>query len=299
MVSKRKQHETYIEISIWKCDMSQNHLRNHLKSEFAQIPNALIEDRTLSATARALFCYLAVKPDDWEFKMKDIADAMLISIPTLRKVIAELSVSGWIDDGGQDRSNGGQFGVKIFSIYPTKIPKNRHSQQSNVKKSPRRQNPVTVKNRSGKNIAHINNKENKYSKRKNTSSSSSPPISEEDENELVSCEIVTLDPYSELAEYIEELPRQIVIDGINAIATERGGDFENYRDSLIREVLSGKGRTIKNIRTRITRVNMANEKPWVIANRIKREQGEKLSAALRESGHDNIFDYLEAKEHHA
>lgn len=131
-----------------------------------------------------------------------------------------------------------------------------------------------------------------------SSSSSSPPISEEDENKLVSYEIVTtLDPYSELAEYIEELPRQIVIDGINAIAIERGGDFEKYRDALVKEVLSGGSRTITNIRTRLTRVNMANEKPWVIANRLKREQGEKLSATLRESGYDNIFDYLEEMKH--
>ncbi len=122
--------------------MSQNHLRNHLKSEFAQIPNALIEDRELSATARALFCYLAVKPDDWKFKMKDIADALLISIPTLRKVIAELSATGWIDDGGQNRGEKGEFGAKIFSIYPTKYQNIGSFEECKVKKSPqRRKNP--------------------------------------------------------------------------------------------------------------------------------------------------------------
>lgn len=270
--------------------MSQNHLRNHLKSEFAQIPNALIEDRELSATARALFCYLAVKPDDWKFKMKDIADALLISIPTLRKVIAELSTTGWIDDGGQNRGEKGEFGAKIFSIYPTKYQKIGSFEECKVKKSPQRQKPASVKNRSGKNSALNNTQSKKYSKRINTSSSSE--IGEEDEHE--GCEIViTPDPYSELPENIEELSRQIVIDGINAIARERGGDFEKYRDSLIREVLSGKGRTIANIRARLTRMSLAHEKPWIIANRLKRQQGEKLSAALRASGHDNIFDYLE------
>jgi len=277
--------------------MSQNHLRNHLKSEFAQIPNALIEDRELSATARALFCYLAVKPDDWKFKMKDIADALLISIPTLRKVIAELSAIGWIDDGGQNRGDKGEFGAKIFSIYPTKYREIGRFEECKVKKTPQRQKPASVKNRSGKNSALNNTQSKKYSKRTNTSSSS-PPISEEDKNELVGCEIVTtLDPYLELSEYVEELPRQIVMEGINAIAIERGGDFESYRDSLVREVLSGKGRTLTNIRARLSRMNLANEKPWVIANRFKREQGEKLSAALRASGHDNIFDYLEETEH--
>lgn len=132
------------------------------------------------------------------------------------------------------------------------------------------------------------------------SSSFSPPISEEDENNLVGCEIVTTpDPYSELSEYIEELPREMVIDGINTIATERGGDFEKYRDSLIREVLSGKGRTLTNIRARMTRMNLANEKPWVIANRLKREQGAEFSMALQKSGYSSIFDYLKNKEHHA
>ncbi|MDD3597884.1 hypothetical protein [Sulfuricurvum sp.] len=129
------------------------------------------------------------------------------------------------------------------------------------------------------------------------SSSSSPPI-EEEKNEVVICEIFkTIEPYANLPDTVDGLPRSIIIEEVEAIANERGGDFESYRDSLIREVLSGKGRTIANIRTRITRVNLASEKPWVIANRLKRQQGEELSAALRASGHDNIFDYLEDMEH--
>ncbi|MDD5159092.1 MAG: helix-turn-helix domain-containing protein [Sulfuricurvum sp.] len=258
--------------------MSQNHLRNHLKSEFAQIPNALIEDRELSATARALFCYLAVKPDDWKFKMKDIADALLISIPTLRKVIAELSTTGWIDDGGQNRGEKGEFGAKIFSIYPTKYQKIGSFEECKVKKSPQRQKPASVKNRSGKNSALNNTQSKKYSKRINTSSSSSPPILKEDE--LVGCEIVTTpNPYSGLPENIEELSRQIVIDGINSIARERGGDFNKYREALVKEILSGGTRTITNIRNR--------------RSKLTRERGEQIQAGLQSHGFANIFDYLE------
>jgi hypothetical protein len=249
--------------------MSQNHLRNHLKSEFAQIPNALIEDRTLSATARALFCYLAVKPDDWEFKMKDIADAMLISIPTLRKVIAELSVSGWIDDGGQDRGENGEFGAKIFSIYPRKIPKNRDVQQSKVKKSPQRQRSATVANRSGKNIAPINNKEKKYSKRKNTSSSSL--IQRDDED--------VIDPYANLPDEVDGLSRSIIIVEIEAMARKNGGDYQKYLRSLVKEILSGKGRTMTNIRNRLSKKT--------------RERGEQMQAVLQEHGYPNFLAYLE------
>ena len=134
-----------------------NFLRNHLKSEFAQIPNELIEDRTLSATARALFCYLAVKPDNWEFYMPDISDGLRISKDTLRKVIKELEVVGWITDDGQDRKSG-QFGPKIISIFAFKSPK---QEGSRVGIFPNRKKTASEKNRVGKNTTHNNNNSKK------------------------------------------------------------------------------------------------------------------------------------------
>lgn len=229
-----------------KFEMSKNFLRNHIKSEFAQIPNELIEDRTISATARMLFCYLAVKPDNWNFFISDISNALRISPDTLRKVIKELVFAGWILDEGQDRKRG-QFGSKIISIFAFKIPK---IEENRVGKFPKRQKTESEKNRVGNIQIHNNKNSKKYFKTKNTSSSSSssslPPQPEEEEEE----EGVV--PYSAIPdEGMDGLSRDAIVAGIEELAASNAGDFETYRDSLIREVLSGRGRTIVNIRKNI------------------------------------------------
>ncbi|WP_298694453.1 hypothetical protein [uncultured Sulfuricurvum sp.] len=126
------------------------------------------------------------------------------------------------------------------------------------------------------------------------SSSLFPPILEEDENALVGCEIATkFDPYEKLPEHIDGLAREIVIQEIENMTIELGGDFEKYRNTLIQEVLSGQGRTITNIRARLIRMNTVHQKPWVVTHRKKREEGEKLQAFMLENGYDNIFDLIE------
>lgn len=226
--------------------MAKNFLRNHLKAEFAQIPNALIEDRTLSATARALFCYLAVKPDNWEFFMPDIADGLRISQDTLRKVIKELILAGWIEDGGQDRKSG-QFGSKIISIFAFKTPKTGDERIGNL---PIRQKTESVKNRIGKNPTHNNKQLKKYSSLKNThSSSSTPQLIEEEEEGVIPAELVAVDPYSAIPnEGIDGLSRDVIIAGINRLVVANAGDDAPYRATLIREIMSGGGRTLRNIR---------------------------------------------------
>jgi hypothetical protein len=267
--------------------MAKNYLRNHLRSEFSQIPNALIEDRTLSATARALFCYLAVKPDSWEFYMRDIAKALQISTPTLRKIVIELHQAGWIDDVGQERSSDGTFGAKIFSIFPNKSHDHRDLEDDYEKNLPCRQKTVAGSNRSGKTMTHINTNSKQYSTLKNTSSSS------EEDRGINYGIVTTFDPYEKLPEHIDGVAREIVIQEIENMAIELGGDFEKYRNALIQEVLSGKGRTINNIRARLVRMNTVHEKPWIVAHRKKREEGENLQTFMRENGYDNIFDFIE------
>lgn len=262
-----------------------------------QIPNDLVDKLLSQMSPNALKCYLVIVRSTlgWGKEFDAISASKFMEKTGIKKsdtvwvALGELKALSLIEDVSVPGK------PTLFKVLTH--PKNRDT----PKKGAPPQNGVTPTPKKGTALNRgTQKKEEERNKKDNYSSSLSPPISEEDESELVGCEIVTtLDPYSELPQHIEELPREMVIDGINAIATERGGDFEKYRDSLIREVLSNGGRTITNIRTRMTRMNLANEKPWVIANRLKREQGEELSAALRASGHDNIFDYLENKEHHA
>jgi hypothetical protein len=260
-----------------------------------QIPNDLVDKLLSQMSPNALKCYLVIVRSTlgWGKEFDAISASKFMEKTGIKKsdtvwvALGELKMLGLIEDV----SVPGKPTLFRVITHPNQrdIPKNGSPPQNGVTPTPKK---GTTLNRG------TQKKEEERNKKDNSSSSSSPPILEEDENELVGCEIVTtLDPYLELSEYVEELPRQIVIDGINAIAIERGGDFESYRDSLIREVRSGKGRTLTNIRARLTRMNLAHEKPWIIANRLKRQQGEELAAALRASGHDNIFDYLEEMKH--
>jgi hypothetical protein len=222
--------------------MAKNFLRNHLKAEFAQIPNALIEDRTLSATARALFCYLAVKPDNWEFFMPDIADGLRISQDTLRKVIKELENAGWIEDGGQDRKSG-QFGSKIISIFAFKTPKTGDDRVGNL---PIRQKTESVKNRIGKNPTHNNTHPKKYSTLKNTHSSSNPPPIEDDEEEgVISSEIV---PSVSLPPQLSHLTEDVVFDWAKAAAEKPGvNNPARYRAALLKKVRESDPETLENV----------------------------------------------------
>lgn len=269
---------------------------NFLVNSF-QIPNDLVDKLLPQMSPNALKCYLVIVRSTlgWGKEFDAISASKFMEKTGIKKsdtvwiALGELKVLSLIEDVSVPGK------PTLFKVITH--PKNRDTPKNGS--PPKRGVAPTPKKGTTLNRG-TQKKEEERNKKNNFSSSSSPPISEEDENVLVGCEIVTsLDPYSELSEYIEELPRQIVIDGINTIATERGGDFEKYRDSLIREVLSRKGRTLTNIRARLTRMNMANEQPWVVANRLKREQGAEFSMALKESGYDSIFDYLKNKEHHA
>lgn len=276
-------------------------MKNFFKktSCYTTLPNTFAQDDRLSIEARGLGLLIFSLPDDWVFQQTwfyEKAGGNRNRRKTVVKALNELIHHDYLCRL-QDRKKG-KFDGAVWFFDPEQNA--RAELEAIFTVGTHGTNGTVGTHSAGADSAgpqstttkEIETKEE--IKKEVFSSSSSPPISEEDEKELMDCEIVTtLDPYSELPENIEELSRQTIIDGINAIATERGGDFENYRDSLIREVLSGGKRTLTNIRARLTRMNLAHQKPWVIANRIKREQGEKLSAALRTSGHNNIFDFLE------
>jgi hypothetical protein len=136
-------------------------------------------------------------------------------------------------------------------------------------------------------MTHINTNSKQYSTLKNTSSSS-------EEDRGINCEIVTtFDPYEKLPEHIDGLTREIVIQEIENMAIELGGDFEKYRNTLIQEVLSGQGRTLTNIRNQLERENSVKEKPWIVENRKKRTKGEEMQKMLNENGYSTIFDAIE------
>ncbi len=69
------------------------YLDNGLKKNFTIIPNELICDDSLSGEARALFCYLASRPENWDFLVPEIQKHFKKPI---QKPIKELEQARWL-----------------------------------------------------------------------------------------------------------------------------------------------------------------------------------------------------------
>lgn len=83
-----------------------------------------------------------------------------------------------------------------------------------------------------------------------SSSSSLPPQLIDDEEEgVISAELVHIDPYYEIPEEgICGLCRDTIIAGVENLVSTNAGDAIRYRETLIREIMSGGTRTLENIR---------------------------------------------------
>ena len=112
-----------------------NHIRNNIKDNFAQIPNALINDNALSDRARFIFCYMAAKSDDWKFYQDKMAKDLQMSVDTVRKYIAELLKSGWVTRE-EIRGERGVFDSFIYDLHPSPCGKNTESVKNGVCKNP-------------------------------------------------------------------------------------------------------------------------------------------------------------------
>lgn len=91
---------------------------NELTS-FQNIPRDLVFDSTLSDRARFVYCFMACKPNDWNFFLEPMAKEIGYSVDTLRKYVNELVLSGWLEKGEQEREKG-VFGATQYTLKATK-----------------------------------------------------------------------------------------------------------------------------------------------------------------------------------
>ena len=104
-------------------------------SNYGCIPRELIFDKTLSDRARFVYCYMACKPNGWDFFLEPMAEEIGYSVDTLRKYLKELVASGWIEKGEQERSEG-VFGAVVYILKDTKATKITDSGKTRHGKSP-------------------------------------------------------------------------------------------------------------------------------------------------------------------
>lgn len=61
------------------------------------MPNALIADQRVSLAAKALWAYIASKPEGWTFRRQTMAAQLGICVNTLNKLCNDLIGAGWLE----------------------------------------------------------------------------------------------------------------------------------------------------------------------------------------------------------
>lgn len=102
--------------------------------DYQVISRELIFDNSLSDRARFVYCYMAAKPEGWNFFLEPMASEIGYSVETLRKYMNELIEHGWLERGKQG-NDGGKFSAVEYIL----------------KSSPYRNFSDTVNFRDGKN----------------------------------------------------------------------------------------------------------------------------------------------------
>lgn len=106
------------------------------------IPRDLIFDNTLSDRSRFVFCFMASKPNGWDFYLEPMAKEIGYSADTLRKYINELVKGGWLTKGEQERKEGNRYGAVIYTLNE-KVPTRKNSDTENFGD---RKNPTQINN---------------------------------------------------------------------------------------------------------------------------------------------------------
>lgn len=115
-----------------------NTIKSNIAKDFTIIPNALINDDTLSDRARFLFCYMAVKPDNWVFYQAPLAKSLNWSLDTLRKYLSELLESEWLSR--EIRREDGKFDSYDYTLHETPCGKKTDTVKNRDGKKPTREN---------------------------------------------------------------------------------------------------------------------------------------------------------------
>jgi predicted transcriptional regulator len=143
-----------------------NIVKNRLKREFSQIPNAIITDLNISANALRVYLYLISKPDNWLINNSDVMKQLGIKTNnSIAKYWKELFNSGWVirnkikDEKG--RFLGYEYHLNDSPILPEKpdFSKNDNSDNPTSQKIVTRENAEVGKTRNLNNNISNNNKE--------------------------------------------------------------------------------------------------------------------------------------------
>lgn len=82
------------------------------------MPNALIADQRVSLAAKALWAYIASKPEGWTFRRQAMAAQLGIGVQYMQKLSKELIVAGWLEREQKLANNNGFKPANYRLCYP-------------------------------------------------------------------------------------------------------------------------------------------------------------------------------------
>lgn len=127
-------------------------------NNYQNIPREVVFDSTLSDRARFIYCFMACKPNDWDFFLEPMAKEIGYSVDTLRKYINELVESGWLQKGEQGRDKG-VFGAVDYTLKASKTPTRKNT---DTEKHRHRKIPIQHNIDDKQKIDNKKNKDNKF-----------------------------------------------------------------------------------------------------------------------------------------
>jgi predicted transcriptional regulator len=144
--------------------MNKKNTENYLENKgcgFTQISNKFIQNNKISNTAKAVYIYMASRPDGWEFHVNEIRNNVKSGREAINNAMNELIDFGYLIKS-QIRCKLGKFNKNHYKILYQPLTEN-----------PLTENPLTVEpltenqtlNNTDINNTDINNKKKKYIKK--------------------------------------------------------------------------------------------------------------------------------------
>lgn len=112
-------------------------IRKQYQRGFTTLDNTPINDEQLSWKAKGLFTYLWSKPDDWDYRVTEVAEHATDGIGSTSTGVNELEKAGYLKR--KQKNKDGVFGDSVWTLSEKPIFKKP------ITENPRSDNPITDK----------------------------------------------------------------------------------------------------------------------------------------------------------
>ena len=112
-------------------------IRKQYQKGFTTLDNTPLNDESLSWKAKGLFAYLWSKPDDWDYRVTEVARHATDGIGSTSTGVNELEQAGYLKR--KQKNKNGVFGDSVWTLSEKPIFKKP------ITENPRSDNPITDK----------------------------------------------------------------------------------------------------------------------------------------------------------